>query len=270
MSPRRNIALTAVAALLLTCGPSAQDAMRFADESANNLFVRSRAAVVQSGSVQQLRGLLMKGQLRQFTADGGLLEGEIEIRALLPDHFIRIESFGASKRISGFSGKTLLTEMRDGNRVELPPEHLTKPLLRLLHTHFTRLMLGAATYVTADQELTFRSAGATAEMVDPRVTARAVQAGTATSGVGAAVVTNATPEPFAMDVMSESFGVRYLVDSITRVPFALTFQGANKEPNTMKVEDRRAASGFNLPYRTTVTSHDRAIETIVFDEIVVN
>jgi hypothetical protein len=270
MSSRRDIAFTA-AALFLACRLSAQDAMRFADEAAHNLFVRSRAAVVQTGSVQRLRGLLMKGQLRQFTADGGLLEGQIEIRALLPDHFIRIETFGASKRISGFAGRVLLTEMRDGNRVELPPENLTGPLLRMMHTHFTRLMLGAAMYVTADQELTFRSAGAASAMVDPRTTARAaIGSGGPSSAAAAAIVTNATPEPFAMDVMSDSFNARCVVDGATGMPVRLVFPGANKEPNTMKFEDRRLVSGLNLPYRITVSTQGRAIETMVFDEIVVN
>ncbi len=256
---------------MVVARPSAQDATRFADEAAHDLFIRSRAAVVQTGTVLQLHSLVMKGVLRTFTDDGRLLEGQIEIRALLPDHFLRIETFGTSRRISGFAGRVLLTQMRDGNRIELPPENLTAQLLRLVHAHFTRLLLGAATYVTADQHLTFRSAGGAVAMVDPRDTARAAIGVTGgNSAAGSSVVTNSTPDHFAMDVMSENFAVRYVVDPVTRVPSAVVFQGAKKEPNTMRFEDRRIVSGFNLPFRITTSARDRALETMVFDEIVVN
>jgi len=263
--------ILAVSALMVVARPSAQDATRFADEAAHDLFIRSRAAVVQTGTVLQLHSLVMKGVLRTFTDDGRLLEGQIEIRALLPDHFLRIETFGTSRRISGFAGRVLLTQMRDGNRIELPPENLTAQLLRLVHAHFTRLLLGAATYVTADQHLTFRSAGGAVAMVDPRDTARAAIGVTGgNSAAGSSVVTNSTPDHFAMDVMSENFAVRYVVDPVTRVPSAVVFQGAKKEPNTMRFEDRRIVSGFNLPFRITTSARDRALETMVFDEIVVN
>jgi hypothetical protein len=73
-----------------------------------------------------------------------------------------------------------------------------------------------------------------------------------------------------MDVTSETLSARYEVDSASRMPVKLTFQGARREPNTMKFEDRRLVSGFNLPYRITTSARDRALEAIVFDEILVN
>jgi hypothetical protein len=268
MPPMRSIAITTI---LLGSVVLAQDATRFADESAHNLFMRSRAAVVQAGTVLQLRSLIMKGDLRSFTDDGVLLEGRVEIRALLPDHFLRIETYGTSQRVSGFAGNVLLTEMRDGNRIELPPEKLVSQLLRVVHAHFTRLMLGAVTYIAADQQLTFRSSGGTTAMVDPRDSARAaIGDGVFRSAAGAAVLNNQTPEPFALDVTSTTFGARFEVDSQTRMPTLLTFQGAGKEPTTMKFEDRRVVSGLNLPYRITTSVHARPLETIVFDEIQVN
>jgi hypothetical protein len=267
----QRFALALSAAIALSGRPAAQDATRFADEAAQNMFVRSRAAVVSAGSVLQLRSLILKGDLRTFADDGRLMEGRIEVRVLLPDHFVRIETFGTSQRLSGFAGKVLLTEMRDGNRVELPPENMSPQLMRLVRAHFTRLMLGAVTYVTADQQLTFRSAGGAPAMVDPRDSARAaIAAQLPQSAAGSAIVTNLTPEPFAMDVTSETLSARYEVDSASRMPIKLTFQGARREPNTMKFEDRRLVSGFNLPYRITTSARDRALEAIVFDEILVN
>ena len=100
------------------------------DEAAQNLFVRSRAAVVHTGTVTQLRSLILRGHLRTTADNGAPLEGAIEIKVLLPDSFLRVETYADVQRFTGFTGKSLLTAMREGNRVELPPDNATAPLLR--------------------------------------------------------------------------------------------------------------------------------------------
>lgn len=238
--------------------PSAQDAMRFADTAAQSLFLRSRAVVVSSGSVRQLRSVILRGHLTAV-GDGEPVDGEIEIRCLLPDHFLRVETVGDTQRWSGYAGRSLLTSIRQGAKVERPPGNLTSTLLTVAHAHFTRLMLGALTYIPADQELTFRSGGATAAPVDPRV-----QASTRTS------VSNELPERFVLDVMSDVFSARLEVDPISGVPVKLMYVGANRVPTTMRFADRRAVGGFLMPYRITTSAGDRVLETLTFDEILVN
>ena len=262
----------AVAATLALGRLAAQDATRFADAAAQNVFVRSRAVVVHSGSVTQLRSLVMKGRIRFGLEGGGLIDGLVEYRILLPDHFLRIETVGATERRSGFAASALLTEMRERNRVELPPQNMTSALLRLVHAHFTRLMLGAMTYVTADQQLTFRSSGGAVAMVDPRDSAAAATASNdpRQQAGGSTVITNATPDMFSLDVMSETFAARLVVGNVSREPAKLVYMGANKTPTAMTFGDRHPVSGFDLPYRITTTAGDRVLETITFDEILVN
>ena len=127
---------------------AAQDTTRFGDDAAQNLFVRSRAAVAHAGTVTQLRSLMFRGHLRTTAATGAPLDGAIEIKVLLPDSFLRIETYATVQRFLGFSGRSLLTEIREGNRIELPPEKAAPQMLRTTQAHFTRLMLGVATYIT--------------------------------------------------------------------------------------------------------------------------
>jgi hypothetical protein len=267
---RRVCVLVSISLLTLHV-VAAQDSTRFADEAAQNLFVRSRAAVAHTGTVTQLRSLILRGHLRTTADNGSPLEGAIEIKVLLPDSFLRVETYADVQRLTGFAGKSLLTAMRAGHRVELPPDNATAPLLRVTRAHFTRFMLGVATYITPDRQMTMRSSGGAPTMVDPRDSARAaVASSTPQSAAGSAVVTNTMPEPFSLDVQSENFFVRFVVDSITRLPVRLVFPGAKQEPTTMAFGDRRTVSGLDLPYLMTTTVGNRVRERIVFDEILVN
>jgi hypothetical protein len=148
----------------------AQDSTRFGDDAAQNLFIRSRTSVVHRGSVTQLRSLILRGHVRTTADSGAPLDGTIEIKVLLPDSFLRTETYAGVQRFTGFAGTSLLTAMREGNRVELPPENAVAPLLGVTRAHFTRMMLGLATYITSDRQMTIRSSGSTPAMIDPRET----------------------------------------------------------------------------------------------------
>jgi hypothetical protein len=249
----------------------AQDTTRFGDDAAQNLFVRSRAAVAHTGTVTQLRSLILRGHVRTTADSGAPLDGTIEIKVLLPDNFLRTETYAGVQRFTGFAGKSLLTAMREGNRVELPPANVTAQLLSVTRAHFTRMMLGLATYIASDRQMTIRSSGSTPTMVDPRETARAAVASLyPQSAASRSVVTNPGLDPFSLDVQSENFFVRYVVDSITRVPVQLVFPGAKQEPTTMAFGERRSVAGFDLPYLMTTTVGNRLLERVTFDEILVN
>src|SRR5258707_2232476 len=267
----KRLTVVLSAAIALATGSSAQDSTRFADDAAQNLFIRSRAAVVHTGTVTQLRSLILRGHLRTTADNGSPLEGAIEIKVLLPDNFLRVETYADVQRFTGFTGKSLLTAIREGNRIELPPDSATATLFRFTRAHFTRLMLGLATYITTDRQMTMRSSGGAPTMLDPRDAARAaVASSTPQSAAGSAVVTNSMPEPFSLDVQSDSFFARFVVDSVTRVPVQLVFPGVKQEPTAMAFGDRRTVGGFDLPYLMTTTVGSRVLERVVFDEILVN
>jgi len=108
-------------------------------------------------------------------------------------------------------------------------------------------------------------------MVDPRESARAaIASSTPQSAAGSAVVTNPGLDPFSLDVQSENFFVRFVVDSMTRMPVELVFAGARQEPTRVAFGDRRTVAGFDLPYLMTTTVGNRTLERVVFDEILVN
>jgi len=109
---------------------AAQDTTRFGDDAAQSLFVRSRAAVAHAGTVTQLRSLMLRGHLRTMAGNGAPLDGAIEIKVLLPDNFLRIETYAEVQRYLGFSGRSLLTAIREGNRIELPPDKAAPQMLR--------------------------------------------------------------------------------------------------------------------------------------------
>ena len=250
---------------------AAQDTTRFGDDAAQNLFVRSRAAVARTGTVTQLRSLILRGQIRTLADNGAPLDGTIEIKVLLPDSFLRVETYGTVQRFLGLSGRSLLTAFRDGNRIELPPEKAVPQMLGATRAHFTRLMLGVATYITSDRQMTIRSAGGTPTMVDPRESARAAVASpTPQSAAGSAIMTNPGLDPFSLDVQSENFFARFVVDSSTRLPVQLVFAGGKQEPTTLAFGDRRTVGGFDLPYLMTTTVGSRTLERVVFNEILVN
>jgi hypothetical protein len=240
-------------------GVLAQDAMRFADEPARDLFLRSRASIVQTGSVRDLRSLILRGRIQSPANDGSTLNGRVEIKMLFPDYFLETDTYGADERLSGFAGKTLLTATRDHGALDVPPANLTTPLLQLARAHMTRLMLGAATYIPSGQELTFRTSGGMAQMVDPRRTAQS-----------SAVIRTGDADPFSIDVSSEGFAARFAVDSVSRVPTQLVYQGSKQMATTMAFADRRAVGGLLMPYRITTTAGSRVLETLTFDEILVN
>src|SRR5262249_13779210 len=72
---------------------------------------------------------LFKGRLRVADRDDRDLDGSVELRVLLPDRFLRVDTIGSTRR-------------RTQNRSE-----------------FARLMLGIAAYPAYSSELTIRSTG---------------------------------------------------------------------------------------------------------------
>lgn len=118
-------ALAVAAAALLVV----QD--RGADAKARELLERSRAAIAPAGT-QALQSLICRGRVRIPQEGARFDEGAVEIAVLLPDQFVRVDTFGGVKKVS-----------RDP-------------------TQFARLMLGAAGYMVPERKLAVRSTGAVA------------------------------------------------------------------------------------------------------------
>ena len=108
----------------------AQDRRAAADATARDLVERGRAAVMTAAT--ELRSLRFVGRVRIPQEGSAFDEGQVEIKVLLPDQFLRVDTLGGSAKPS-----------RD-------------------RAFFTRFMLGAVVYPIPDAKLTIRSTGESA------------------------------------------------------------------------------------------------------------
>jgi hypothetical protein len=240
---------------------SAQDSAQFRDPAAQDLFRYARLAVGSGeGSVVKLRTLQFKGKSKVDPGSGVLIDCKVDIKILLPDHVLRVDTAPFGQKFSGYAGKTLLTGIQEGDKTSVPPDNLKPAILKAERVRLAQLMLGAATYISADVSMIFQSIGGATEMIDPRVSART-----------AAKVDSSRPEPLSLDVGGDDgFKVRFVVDGKTRVPAKLEYAGADNKTVTMAFTDRRAVGGLQMPYRITTTGGARVIDDLIFDEILIN
>jgi len=249
------------ALLVFSLHATAQDHAVFVDVAAENLFRFGRAAIGSGGNaVMRLRGLILKGRSR-FLADdaGGLAAAAVEIKLLLPDHYLRADMSGVLEKRAGYAGGTVISAMRDGIQITYPPDQLLKPILVNERLRVARLLLGMAMYAGSDLALTFRSVPKSMELIDPRVNART-----------SAKVETSSLEPFAALVTGHDFEARLVVDGKTRAPVRIEYAGRDKNPVTVAFDDRRVVDGLLMPFHITTTSNGRILDELMLDEILVN
>lgn len=233
----------------------------FKDQTSYDIFRGARMAVGGGeGAVVKLRSLRFRGQSR-VRVDGvaELVEGTVEIRVLLPDHYLRIDAAGPSVRLTGYAGTQLLSMFSENRERIRPPERLHEGLLRSERAHLARLMLGSAVWTSPHYALTFRAVGAPAEMVDPRISAETVS------------VSQASRVPHLLEATGEhGFFLRMLVAG-SRLPQRIEYRAGGSRQMTMLFEDRRLASGLRLPHKITTTDDKRnVVDQMFFNVVEVN
>lgn len=201
--PAGTLTLIATLVMLQTRDPAA-------DVSARALAERSRTAVAAGSSIA-LKSLIMRGRVRLPQEGSTFDEGEVDIRILLPDQFLRRDRFG-----------TVVKTSRD-------------------RAQFARLMLGAAVYLVPGERLTIRATGEDAAE------------GTA-----------------AVDVAGPLFSARLVFDVPSMVPLRLTYFEKGAVSTVMSFADRRPVAGFLLPHRVSTQVPQRVLESLAFDEVIVN
>jgi hypothetical protein len=113
--------------------------------------------------------------------------------------------------------------------------------LRLARAELTRLMLGAVVYALPDQKLAIRSTGE-----------------------------DAFEDTAALDVDGPFFAARLVVDATSFVPMRIVYFGERRVSTVVSFADRRAVGGLELPFRVTTRTSQRVLETLMFDEILVD
>ena len=146
--------------LLLTVmtAVSFQNFVTFGGDGADAVFRLSRVAVGGEAAVSGVTSLVMKGTIRVSAGDDGPPERAVEIRMLLPDQYVRIETAKDWTKRSGFSGNTLLTQITKKGVVDTPPANVVPALLRAEKWRFARTLLGVASLATPEVWLTIRQA----------------------------------------------------------------------------------------------------------------
>ena len=201
--------------------------VRYADTAARELVERSRQQIAQDRAAGDLRSLLLKGRLRKpAEQEGETLDGQVEIRILLPDRFLRIDTIAGNERRSGFTGRTPITSGSD---------------LRRERAQVTRLMLGLAAWVSPGDAIVVKSTGETA-----------------------------FADTSAVDLSGPSVSARLVFDAASSIPLRVVYFTEGGVSTVVSFANRRLAGGLNLPFRVTTQTPDRVLETLMFDEIVVN
>src|SRR5260221_4905071 len=108
---RRAILVTGLLAIAAGATIAAQDSLDFKDANTREILKRSREAIGGAagvGTIAQLQSMTLSG-LSRIPASNGLVECELEIRILLPDHYLRIDRAPFGEKRTGFDGKSSLS-----------------------------------------------------------------------------------------------------------------------------------------------------------------
>jgi len=224
-----------------------QDGVFLRDARARDLFSSARAAIFGGpGGIARLHAMRLKGRSRFPASDGTLLSAMVEIRVLLPDRYLRIDSGSFGRRMAGYAGdKTLdIIETPDGKSVTNSGD--TATVLFTNRAELARLMLGVATYASQEMRLQLQTRETPVAMPGPS-------------------------EPLGIDAVGDSgFAARLVFDGKSHLPVRLVFWGPDQRVLTTSYADRRSTGGMKAPFSVVTTAGDRIVDELLFDEIAVN
>lgn len=221
-----------------------QSFVSYEGAGADRLFRMSRMAVGGEASVAGITSLVMKGTAKVTANDGGPAERAIEIRVLLPNNYLRIESGGTWMRRSGFSGDALLTEIRRGETLDKPPAQMAPALLRAEKARLTRFLLGTASITSPVVWMTLKQPGDVTEVG---------------SNLGRVLEARNDKENF----MTQAFY------DTAALPLRVEYEGGNRRIS-IAFSDRKPVGDLLLPHTITTTVDGSLLEEIRLSAITVN
>lgn len=214
-----------IAASVGLAGAAVQDPT-YADAKARQVVERARLAVAPDRPLSGLRSLHFTGRLRLATGTSDMVDGEVDIKILLPDRYLRVDTLAGAARRSGFAGSLSLAA--GGSLADE-------------RARFARFMLGTLAYAPPGSKLRVQSTGE-----------------------------RAFEDTEAVDVAGQAFSARLVVDAASHLPMRVVFFGERQASLVLSFANRRTVDGFDLPFRVTTQTPDRVLETLMFDEILVN
>jgi hypothetical protein len=239
----RVLAIALTVASAVAAVPAPQNAMSFGgDVNARTLFLSSRAAIGRhGGSVGKLRSLVAKGRTRFLGADGSPSEGTVELRVLLPNRYLRIDTVGAARRQFGFDAGTLVSDVRDTGRPLDTPDRAVAGLLDRARRELVLFVLGAVTYVTSEEPLAFRSM----------------------------MTSSVTNDPLRLTASGDRLQLTLRFDTRSRTPAEISYSEGGVDVD-LTFEDRRTVGGLDLPFHIVKTAGPLTVDELRFDDILVD
>jgi hypothetical protein len=251
MTGRRRSATASallIVAATLTCGArSTQEPELLRDPKTRELFASARIAIFGGpGGVARLRALRFKGRSRFAGTGSELLSAAVEIRVLLPDRYLRIDTGSFGRRQSGYAGGQTLDRIEDATGLVTPDPRSVAMRLRTDRAELARLLLGVAMYASEDVPMKLQTRDTPTEMPG-------------------------LPEPLGIDATGDTFTARIAFDGKSHLPVRLVFWSGDRVALTTAFADRRSAGGMQVPYSMITTAGaDRVVDELLFDEVAVN
>jgi len=258
MAPRGRRSAQAFALRLVAAGGAllaaivcvtlaAQEPELMRDPKTKELVASARIAIFGGpGGIARLRALRFKGRSRLAGSDGDLLSAAVEIRVLLPDRYLRIDSGAFGLRRSGYAGSQTLDRIEDAAGHARPDSRSAAAILQSDRSELARLMLGVAMYAPPDVPMKLQTRDTQIEMPG-------------------------LPDALGIDATGDTFATRIAFDGASHLPVRLVFWSGDRTALTTAFGDRRAAGGMQVPYSIVTTAGaNRVVDELLFDEVAVN
>lgn len=223
------------------------DGVTLKDQRARELWTSARIAIFGGpGGIARLKSMRFKGQSRFPSDDGSLIAADVEIRVLLPDRYLRIDTGTFGRRLTGVSGDATTSVVEGANgKITHDPDD-ARSILYTNRSQLARLMLGTATYAPQANPLTLQTRGTPREMPGPS-------------------------DPLGIDIVGDDGWVaRFVLEGKSHLPVRIQHWGSNRVLLATVFTDHRPAGDMNVPYHIRTTAGDRIVDELVFEQIEVN
>ena len=245
-SRKRGRTAVLVTAWLAAIALSAQEPVLLRDPKTKDLFSAARIAIFGGpGGVARLRSLRFTGRSRVAGTNGDLLVAAVEIRVLLPDHYVRIDTGSFGRRQAGYAGSQSLDRYEGPGGRAIADPRSAAAILQADRAELARLLLAVAMYASEEVPMKLQTRDTQIDMPG-------------------------LPDALGIDATGETFAARLAVDGATHLPVRLVFWAGDRTVLTTDYADRRKAGDMKAPYHIVTRAGDRIVDEMEFDEIAFN
>jgi hypothetical protein len=242
---RRRHALL-ITALLAGVTLAAQEPVLLRDPKTKELFAAARIAIYGGpGGIARLRGFRFTGRSRIAGTGGDLLAAAVEIRILVPDQYVRIDTGAFGRRQVGYAGSHSLDRSEGPTAGAIPDPRPAAAILQADRSELARLLLGVAMYASEEVPMKLQTRDTPIEMPG-------------------------LPEALGIDATGDTFAARIAFDGATHLSVRLVFWSGSRTPLTTEYSDRRKAGDMKVPFQIVTRAGDRIVDELLFDEVSVN